>query len=170
MISYKLTRNPYYYQAGPYISTIIFSFFATEDDLIGAWRRGSIDGFGPVTPTRVPELSSQSSVILQIKMPRIFGIFFNQSKSKVLADRRVREAILRALNKKIIAETAVSGGASPLDAVLPWLSDETASSTSQLAYNPDEAQRLLTQAGWIDQNGDGAVDKTLSAVADPGCI
>lgn len=167
LIWYQLTRNLNYYRTGPYISTIVFYFFATEDDLIGAWHRGSIDGFGPVTPGRISELSRKDSIILPIQMPRIFGIFFNQNKSKVLADRRVREAILHALNKKEIADQAVSGGATPLDTALPWLSDETASSTGQLAYNPDEAKQLLAQAGWVDQNGDGIRDKQTAKQGAP---
>ncbi|MBI3442745.1 MAG: peptide ABC transporter substrate-binding protein [Candidatus Sungbacteria bacterium] len=158
LIWYQLTRNPRYYGTGPYISTVVFYFFPTEDDLIGAWRRGDIDGFGPVTPARIPELSRKNSVVLQIQVPRLFGIFFNDSKSKVLADRRVRQAILHALNKKEIAQTAVSGGATPLDSPLPWLGEETAVS-SELSYNPDEAKQLLTQAGWVDQNGDGIREK-----------
>lgn len=160
---YELARNPHYYAAGPYMSTIVFYFFPTEDDLIGAWRRGDIDGFGPVTPTRIPELSHQNSVILPIRVPRIFGIFFNQNKSKILADRRVRQAILHAINKKEIAQTAVSGGATPLDTVLPWLADETEALTSELAYNPDEAKQLLTQAGWVDRKGGGIREKQVAS-------
>lgn len=160
---YQLTRNPHYYQPGPYIGTLVFYFFPTEDDLIGAWRRGDIDGFGPVTPSRIPELSRQNSIILPIKVPRIFGIFFNQNKSKTLADRRVRQAILHALDKKEIAQTAVSGGATPLDTALPWLADETGAQSSELAYNPDEARQLLAAAGWSDRDGDGIREKQASA-------
>lgn len=160
---YQLTRNPHYYKTGPYINTIVFYFFLTEDDMVGAWRRGDIDGFGPVTPSRIPELSRKDSIVLPIQVPRLFGIFFNQSKSKILADRRVRQAIMHALNKKGIAESAVSGGATPLDTVLPWLADESTASTSELAYNPDTARQLLAQAGWTDQNGDGIREKQIAA-------
>lgn len=162
---YQLTRNPHYYKTGPYINTIVFYFFLTEDDMIGAWRRGDIDGFGPVTPSRIPELSRKDSTVLPIRVPRLFGIFFNQNKSKTLADRRVRQAILHALNKKEIAESAVSGGATPLDTVLPWLVDDSTASTSELAYNPDAARQLLAQAGWIDRNEDGIREKQVPAPA-----
>lgn len=161
---YQLTRNPNYYQPGPYIGTMVFYFFPIEDDLVGAWRRGDIDGFGPVTPSRIPELSRRNSVILPIKVPRIFGIFFNQNKSKTLADRRVRQAILRALNKKEIAQTAVSGGASPLDTVLPWLADETTAQSSELTYNQEAAKQLLAQAGWIDRDGNGIREQQAATI------
>jgi len=173
LIWYRLTRNPHYHQTGPYIGAIVFYFFPTEDDLIGAWRRGDIDGFGPVTSTRIPELSRQNlseqplsragSVILPIRVPRIFGIFLNQNKSETLADRRVRQAILHALDKKEIAQNAVSGGAASLDTVLPWLSDNRESSDSEPTYNPDEAKQLLAAAGWMDQDGDGIREKTTPA-------
>lgn len=167
LIWYQLARNANYYDTGPYIDTLVFFFYQTEDELIGAWRRGDIDGFGPVTPARVPELSRQNAVILPIRVPRVFGIFFNDTKSKILADRRIRQAILHAIDTKALAEQAVSGGAKPLDTPLPWFAHMGASGESgaELAYNPDESKQLLAAAGWTDRNGDGIRDKQTASPA-----
>jgi len=96
-----------------------------------------------------------------------------------LNDVRVRKAIMLAINRDEIA-TVLEGN------VLPWYSflspsnlcfNKTVEELAEklYAYNLEKAKELLKEAGWIDSDGDGIVDKNgvplkltlLSAVDDP---
>lgn len=156
--SYTLTRNPHYYQTGPYIQTITFMSYKTEDDLFAAWRRGVIEGFGPVAPERLSQINKNKSLLISASMPRIFGIFFNQKQAPLLQDDRVRQAIAEAIDKVKIAQSQHFSKSAPADYPLPWMGSD---SPAPFAFNPDDARTLLAQAGWKDQDDDGILDKNM---------
>lgn len=154
----ELVRNKKYYREGPYLKKIIFVFFKTEEELVGAWRRGSIEGFGPVSAEVASEAGSTRSPVAAIKMPRIFGLFLNQKKGAVLAQKSVREALARALNIKEIAAT-ISGGAVVSSSPLPFLKTPDGEDKIRYPYDPLAAGELLEKAGWHDGDGDGIREK-----------
>lgn len=156
--SYTLARNPHYYQTGPYIQTITFMFYRTEDELFTAWRRGVIEGFGPVSPERGGQINKNKSLLISASMPRIFGIFFNQKEAPTLQDDRVRQAIAMALDKVKISRSQHFSKAVPANYPLPWMGTDD---PPLYSFNPDDARGLLAQAGWKDQDNDGILDKKI---------
>ena len=156
---YKLSRNSRYYREGPYLKTITFVFLKSEEGALTAWRKGLIDGFGPISAFRVKEFDKSKVSLLNLQMPRIFGLFFNQKQSPMLADKKVREAIYHALNKEDITKQATAGGAIPVDKPLPFFGGKSAEEES--SYNPELSQKLLKEAGWQDSNSDGILEKII---------
>lgn len=80
-------------------------------------------------------------------------------KDTLFKDKRVRQALSYAINKKEI-----------IDAVLLGLGEECTGpflkgtrfyddSVKGYEYNPNKARQLLDQAGWRDSDGDGILDK-----------
>ncbi len=163
VIWYTLDRNPHYYREGPYLQTITFLFFTTEDEMIASIHKGEIDGFGPITASRTSAINPGQGVVFNIPTPRIFSIFFNQRTSPALADTAVREAIARALDKNKIALGSAGGGAIALDSILPpFQKSVTAGATApEPAYDPDRSRALLDAAGWRDTDGDGVREKKI---------
>ena len=161
--SYSLKRNPLYYREGPYIRDIEFTFFATEDALLGEWQKGRIHGFGPASQATLSTLDSYSSATAHaLRIPRVFGLFFNQKKAAPLADHAVREAIARAIDKTRLAHEATLGGGVPLDSLLPFFDDEkVATDTPLYPFDPEESRTLLETAGWKDADNDGVREKTV---------
>lgn len=159
LLWYQLSRNPSYYRGGPYINKIVFYFFKNEDDLLRALRKESIDGYGPASVSTVAGINSKKMTVFSIATPRVFGLFFNPRKNDLLADKKIRQAISSALNKKNIAQRAVAGGADLADGPLPFLqSNESAS----FSYNLDGAKKILDDAGWKDLDGDGIREKVAT--------
>ena len=162
LISYQLTRNTRYHREGPYLKRMIFLFFKTEEELLGAWRKGIVEALGTAPPSLHPELASHRSRLASLGMPRIFGLFFNEKKQPFLASHKMREAIARALNKETIIERVLSGGAAPADLPLPWISVKNSPDAAEetlFAYNPDRSRELLEKEGWKDGDGDGIREK-----------
>lgn len=155
---YRVSRNKAYYREGPYLKTITFSFFKNEDQMIASWRRGDIEGFGPVSITRIPELNQNRSKILEIQMPRIFGLFFNEKQGKLLQPKKIRLAIAHAINKDEVA-SEIAAGAIVADHPLPFLVDTHL--TGSVMYDPDTSRRLLEEEGWNDADGDSIREKKI---------
>lgn len=158
---YELFRNSRYYHEGPYLETIAFRFYKTEDDILLALRRGDIDAFGPITETNVAHLKQDAISVLPLKMPRVFGLFFNPQKSPLFSLKEVREAIALAIDKETIARNAFSGGAIPINSPILLDSETPIDASEKNKYDPARARALLDQHGWKDDNEDGIFEKKI---------
>lgn len=145
---YELTRNSRYHRAGPYLEKITFVFFKNEGELFTALSRGSIDGLGPISSIKLPELDQNKISIRTLQIPRIFSIFFNEKKTPVLADKKIRQALAQAIDKIELAKRA-TGGAIPAYSPLPFLVPEI---TNQILYSQEKARVTLEEAGWKNGN------------------
>src|SRR3989344_4310803 len=54
--SYTLIANSRYYREPSHISNLIFTFYASEGELIRAYKKGELDGFGSISPEHIADL------------------------------------------------------------------------------------------------------------------
>ncbi|TSC74134.1 MAG: hypothetical protein G01um101433_1098 [Parcubacteria group bacterium Gr01-1014_33] len=167
VVSYTLARNTHYHRPGPYLQTIRFLFFEKGDELLSAWKRGAIEGLSPAQKSSGEDMVRNKTNLFSLRMPRIYGIFLNQSKARALADTRVREAISYAINREDLAARARATGFIPTDLALPW-SEGGETAVSKYHYDPDRAATLLDAAGWKDKNLDGVREKGKTSPAPSG--
>jgi len=158
LVRLELRRNANYYRDGPYLKKIIFIFFKNEEAMLKALRLGEIEGTAALSNIKLADLDHTRFSIRTLFVPRIFGIFINERNFKPLADKKVREAIGRAINKRAIAENVV-GGALVSELPLPLTSES--SEENLYPYDLEKARSLLEEAGWKDENGDGLREKTF---------
>ncbi len=157
--SYSVRRNKRYHHGEPLLQRINFSFFRTEEELMSAWRRGTIDGVGSVPETVAVAVNSKLVTRRDLKTPRIFGLYFNTKNAPALANESVRRAIAHAVNREAIAEHAPAGGAIPTDTFLPApFFDRTSNESFSHPYDVLRARTLLDEAGWNDDR-DGIREK-----------
>jgi len=158
---YQLARNANYYREGPYLSTVVFYFFETEDEMIAAWHKNNIDSMGPISAKHLQEFSQEKVSSFKLTMPRIFGIFFNPKKSPILANKDIRTAIAHALNKTEMADMIALGAAFPVDSMLPPATAGYTPNVPTYAYDAELSKQILAKAGWSDLNGDGILDQKV---------
>jgi len=104
IISLTLTANSNYFGKGPNISQITFKFFEKEENLIRALQKKEIQGLS-LGNFKYAELLKENGLHkYSISLPRYFAIFFNPEKSKVLAEKKIREALNYGTDKKEILE------------------------------------------------------------------
>ena len=91
----------------------------------------------------------------------VWHVGWNQDGSNpFFTDPRVRRAMLLALDREKFNENVVHGLARlAVTTYHPDLTQWTDLSLEPLAYDPDEARRLLEEAGWIDRDGDGVRER-----------
>ena len=71
---YQLMMNENYFGKKPYIEKFIFKFYENEDDLISAFNRREIDGFGGISPSKIGNLSlSKMSEALLLTIITLFS-------------------------------------------------------------------------------------------------
>jgi len=90
----------------------------------------------------------------------VWQISWNQDGSNpFFGDARVRRAMTLALDRRQFSESLQNGlarpGATAVHPDSPWADPEV----QPLPYDPEQARRLLDEAGWIDRDGDGIRDK-----------
>ena len=146
-----LVQSSVYYGKKPYISKIEFLFFANEEKLIKAAKKGDIKGLSLTSSIDLGKKWQNYSLLL----PRYFAVFFNQETSEVLKEKKVRLALNYGINKQAINQKIVN---SP---ILPNIYGFNEPSI-QYEFDIEKAKSILEEAGFKDEDGNGLREKTIT--------
>jgi peptide/nickel transport system substrate-binding protein len=80
-------------------------------------------------------------------------------KRPMFADKRVRQAMTCAIDKREIIGAALMGLGQPATGPIKYGTWAYKTDVKQYPYDPELAKKLLAQAGWTDSDGDGVLDK-----------
>lgn len=151
--SLDLERNPKYFGKTPNISQISFYFFDSEEQLIAAANSGKIKGLSPPPSLTSKVVESEFQQYL-LSLPRYFAVFFNPENSKVLSEKKVRQALNYGTDKEeIVKEVLGSKGKVVNSPILPEIYGfEKPSKVYE--FNPEQAKEILENAGFLEtENG-----------------
>lgn len=163
---YELVSSNKYYNRKAYISSITFVFFADIEGALLALEKGTIDSLASIPSSEInrfvkdcltkEDCESESKYsIVSSPLPRIFGVFFNQSNNPVLADKNVRQALDIAVDRSKIINSILNGYGVSINSPLPF----GAGSTTKTEANPTLARSILEKAGWIKNATTGIYEK-----------
>jgi len=159
---YDLVPSSLLSKKEPYIEHLIFKFYPSQSELLEAYRNGDVESISSFSPDDAASLETQKTTILSSPLPRVFGVFFNQSQSKVLLDKNVREALELTAPKEAIAKDVFHDYAQVIDGPLPpgifeWSGKRNSS------LNPEErflsAEKKLSENGWKKNEETGILEK-----------
>ncbi|MEX0690082.1 MAG: ABC transporter substrate-binding protein, partial [Candidatus Paceibacterota bacterium] len=95
---YHFTVNSNYHKEAPFIKDFYFKFYESEEDLMDAFKKREIDGFG--TSSFLSESSSfANSVVKELEMPRYYAVFFNPQSTSALSNDDLRLALKSSINR-----------------------------------------------------------------------
>jgi ABC-type transport system substrate-binding protein len=159
IISLILNPNPYYFGKKPKLTQINFKFFEEEKDLILAYQTKEIQGFSLLNPQNY-QLLNEICCHFEFFLPRYFAIFFNPERSKVLAEKEVREALNYGTDKKEILDKILKNQGKIVDS--PILPEIYGFSQPEKIYQFDleKAKEILDGAGF-KENETGERIKTI---------
>ena len=121
-------------------------------------RTGEADVADQIPIAELESLDADPNItVIRKKSLYAFGTCFNFDIPP-FDDIRVRQAFNYAVDKNAIVEHIFGGAAAVLDSPLatPIVGHK---SCKAYEYDPDKAKALLAEAGWIDHDGDGILDK-----------
>jgi peptide/nickel transport system substrate-binding protein len=122
-------------------------------------RTGEIDLLPYIPPNQISELDHNTELRL-VKYPdRGYSFLAFNLKRSVFQDRRVRQAINKAIQRQNLVDVLLNGQGRLMAGPIPpyfWASDESLPTET---YNAEEAEGLLNAAGWVDRDHDGWREK-----------
>ena len=152
--SYELKRFKRYLPSPAYLYGITFKIFQSEDELVKAVENRDIET-ATVEHAKIPK----TSAIIEFKMPRVVGVFFNQDAAPILRDGILRDALVRAVDRSRIIREAEDGNAIPTSLPIPPGTFSYASTLESLARDVDGAREILKKASYEDTDSDGILEK-----------
>lgn len=161
------TANENYVFGAPPIETVIIRFFPDTNAQYAALAAGQLDFVPNVSEGDIPVVAASSD---DIAITTVFGGYIEnlwlnvrtdehpRAGHPALQDPLVRQAIRYALDREAITQELLVGATSPTDSIYASSPFEL-ESLGVTPHDPEEAARLLDEAGWVDSNGDGTRDK-----------
>lgn len=154
-----LDRNPNYREAGrPYLDQVVFRLVPSREVGIARLRAGEVDVLWDLIETQIPEFEQMEGVTLQSTPTTNVEYLGLNTDNPILSDVRVRQAIAAAIDRQPIVEDLLYGktevATSPIG--MGWAAPE---GLEVPAYDPEVSARLLEEAGWSDEDGDGVREK-----------
>jgi peptide/nickel transport system substrate-binding protein len=144
---YALTAFDEYIPQPAYIESIGISFFHTEDDARAAYESGDIDTIGGFSAETMQEIAKNIEEKKESTLPRVFGLFLNQSRNTALAELSVRRALEESIDRNALISSVFGNQALPLTGPIPL--PEDMADTADMA----KAATLLDEAGWTISEG-----------------
>jgi peptide/nickel transport system substrate-binding protein len=165
--SVTMVANPNYwgYEGGePAIDQVIFQLFENPDAMVAALQQGQLDAIQGFPAGSADALEADPNIEIVAGQQGGFdeiainGGAIEGQPHPALLDLEVRRAINFAIDKEAVIEDLWFGLASSLETMSPsadpkWLPDIP--DENRFTYDPDQANQILDDAGYLDTDGDG---------------
>lgn len=145
-----LTRNPHYWQPDlPKMEQLVVRFMTEPAARLAELRAGTIDMTVDLAPDQRSEVAQDPNLKVVLRPSLNVGYLALNPSYKPLADVRVRQAIAYAINRPEIVQ-AFWGDLAQTDKhfLPPALKSYQSNQLGQYAFNPQQAQHLLKEAGY----------------------
>lgn len=106
---YELTSFKKFALGEPYIKNITLRFYANEDTLLTALLNGEVTQISSITPKNAKILKEKEYQVASSVLPRVFGLFFNQSQNQLFVNKTIITAIDEAIDKNRIVREVLGG-------------------------------------------------------------
>jgi peptide/nickel transport system substrate-binding protein len=153
----RFVKNDNYWQGQPLIDEVFLQFVPDDASQTAALVAGDAD-LGTFPPlSDVPILEAGGVRIITQNSGYNEGWFFNfrDMAPESIRDVRVRQAIAMALDREAINQDLLLGLTQPNETYWDALPQYVSPDIVPWTYDPEEAMRLLEEAGWTDTDGDG---------------
>ena len=155
----RLEANPLWWKKQPTIHTILFKRFDEAGDAIEAVHTNQIDMLATTSPKaafsrKLAALTSMDYTTLTYEM-----LVPNLSDNSIMSDIRMRQAVMYAIDRSVIASNAYLDMAVQCEVPIQptcWLYE---SQSAIYYYSPERALQLMNSMGWYDLTGNGRLNK-----------
>jgi peptide/nickel transport system substrate-binding protein len=147
-----LDSNDDYFQGRPAARQVIISAVPEGSARIAGLKAGDFDIITNLVPDQMTDFAGDPRLeALSVSMDLAHLLIFDTRKP-ALRDRRVRQALVHAVDTGLIAHTLWGEGAGRMAALqLPSFGPYYDRDRPGLAFDTDRARRLLAEAGWRDE-------------------
>ncbi len=146
---YILDANEDYFGDGPYIAQLVFKFYPSATEALGALNSKEVDGLNYL-PLDLSEkvLAKNSLAWHKLSWPQINALFFGQKNNVLLGDPAIRKALALAVNKDSLVKNALRENAQISNAPIP-LNTFVGNIDNRYYFDPSAAMKLLEEDGYV---------------------
>ena len=145
-----LDRNEEYWGEPAKTEQIVIRAIPDESTRRQELQAGGIDGYDFPNPVDWQGLQDEGN---QVEVRPAFNVLYlalNPTNNEALTDLRVRQAIYHAINREQLVQSQLPEGAAVATQFMPDTVDGYNSELEPYAYDPEQAQALLAEAGQED--------------------
>jgi ABC-type transport system substrate-binding protein len=158
----ELVASPEHWAGPPRLSGLLFRRFAGQDALLQALAAGEVDVTGVLGQDRVEAVRQAPGLALDSKTGVNLAFLSLNNERAPLSDRRVRQALARAIDRPALVREVLGGHGEPARNPLPPSLPGYFSEAKELRLDPVATRQLLSEAGL-----EAGFDTTLLAVDTP---
>lgn len=143
----RFTANPDYWRGKERIEYLVFAITTDPSLRFARLRAGECDVMAYPLPAHLKAMARDPNLVITSQPGLNVGFWAFNTRKKPFDDRRVREALSLAVDRKTIMEAVYQGAATPAEGPLPptlWAYNAQLPTTP---YDPEKARRLLSEAG-----------------------
>lgn len=161
-----LRRNPNYWGAPFYFNEVVFSAESNPNTLLQKILQGNLDWAGIAQKDQFVQSEDHPNVVAgkltleSFESPGYRYIGYNM-RHPFLSDRKVRTALTHAVPVQEIIDKVFLGLAVPTSGPFQPGTSAYNDELKLLAFDLNEARRLLDEAGWKDSDDNGVRDKQI---------
>ncbi|WP_083410618.1 ABC transporter substrate-binding protein [Mycolicibacterium rutilum] len=156
--SITLAANPSYWGGAPAVAGVTFRFISEPSTALSALQAGEVDWTDSIPPQRVAQLRDDESLHLAVTASNDYWYLALNEARRPWNDVRVRQAVAYGIDRDAIVQATSYGTAVANQLAIPegnpWHTDY-----DRYRYDPDEANRLLDEAGV----GDATMDMLVTS-------
>lgn len=135
-----------YHLGAPKIQKLNLLFFASFETSLAAFQQGT-NLVAPFTVNDVDVVKAIGGAEIVTTPAGVGAVWFNVNQPE-LSDKRVRQAMAYAIDKKTICASLFQGYADPVSTEIPYVKWAQPSDANPYDYDPAKAKSLLSDAGW----------------------
>jgi peptide/nickel transport system substrate-binding protein len=161
-------RNDDYWDGAPSLQAVVFRPITDANTRVAEMLAGGIDLMVEVPPDSLGTFAKDSAyTVYEQAGPHVWFLILN-AKEGPFADKRVRQAINYAIDKKALVENVLQGtaeiAAGPTPPAFSWAYND---SLDPYPYDPEKARELIKKAGFEDATITFYVTEGGSGMLDP---
>ncbi len=154
-----LEPNPNYPLAQPYLSRVSFRILKESSARVIGLENGEIDFVAGVSPQEAKRIQKRSDLQVFRTSGRKFYFLQWNCRNPIFLDTETRRALSLAIDRPRMIQTLLEGYGVPAVgpiAQVVWNFDRDLTPDP---FDPAAAAQLLADAGWVDQDGDGFLER-----------
>ncbi|SER08570.1 ABC transporter substrate-binding protein [Actinokineospora terrae] len=131
-----------------YLDKVEFRVVPEPGVRTGSLASGQLDAITDVQPVDEPQFAGNGFTEPVRANPGIvFNLHANTTRG-VLTDLKVRQAVLKGVNRQEVTDTVLTKNYKPASSILGSATPLHLDLSKELAYDPDGAKKLLDEQGW----------------------
>jgi peptide/nickel transport system substrate-binding protein len=159
-----VVRNDAYYDVVPNIDALTLAVQPDAEAAVLALQGGESDIMEIIPPAQtqaVIDTPGRKVDVYNFYQITFYGMNLDAEQTTFFQSKEVRQALFYALDRESITRNIFFGYGEPAIGTQPKLSQAYAPDrmSPAFAFDPAKARELLAQAGWVDSNNNGTVDK-----------